>query len=100
MYSNYVLYAYFLKDSPEDMMNLEPFGRTPVSQLSDRYKLSRSVIYKRLKDLNIKTEKIGTRAYVSREQLTLLDALHEFIQGGGMTAEFIFYNGLDASDDS
>ncbi len=81
-------------------MNLEPFGRTPVSQLSDRYKLTRSVVYKRRKDLGIKTEKIGIRAYVSREQLTLLDALHEFIQGGGTTAEFIFYNGLDTNDDS
>jgi hypothetical protein len=76
-------------------MSTDPLGRMPVNQLRDRYKLTRSVIYKRLKDLGIEREKIGNRAYLNREQLSLLDALHEFIQGGGTTAEFLFYRGFD-----
>ncbi len=79
-------------------MDLEPWGRIRVSELSGRYKLAKSVIYKRMKDLGIRSEKIGIRAYLSREQITLLDALHEFIQGGGTTAEFLFYRRLDPDD--
>ena len=71
---------------------------TPVGSLVDRYKLTKSVIYKRMKDLGISTQKIGVKAYISPKQLNLLDALHEFIQGGGDTAEFIYFRGLDEHD--
>ena len=57
-------------------------------------------IYKRIKDIGIQPTKIGVRAVVNSEQLALLDSLHEFIQGGGTTAEFIFYRGLDPEDAS
>ena len=72
--------------------------RIPVNQLSDRYKLARSAIYKRMADLGIEREKIGNRAYVSGEQVALLDELHEFIQVGGNVAEFIVRKGLDADN--
>lgn len=73
--------------------------RIPVNQLSDRYKLARSAVYKRMADLGIEREKIGNRAYVSAKQVALLDELHEFIQIGGNVAEFIVRKGLDANDD-
>ncbi|MGB3574309.1 MAG: hypothetical protein WA783_11020 [Phormidesmis sp.] len=79
-------------DKPKEF---NPDGRTPVSELSIRYKIVKSVVYTRMKALGIKTEKISVRAYVTDEQLVLLDALHGFIQGGGTTAEFIFHRGLD-----
>jgi hypothetical protein len=69
--------------------------RIPVNQLSDRYKLARSAVYKRMADLGIEREKIGNRAYVSDEQVALLDELHDFIQIGGNVAEFITRKGLD-----
>ncbi len=69
--------------------------RIPVNQLSDRYKLARSAVYKRMADLGIGREKIGNRAYVSDEQVALLDELHDFIQIGGNVAEFITRKGLD-----
>jgi hypothetical protein len=69
--------------------------RIPVNQLSDRYKLARSAVYKRMADLGIEREKIGNRAYVSDEQVSLLDELHDFIQIGGNVAEFITRKGLD-----
>jgi len=75
--------------------DFSPAGRLPVGELSARYKIVKSVIYKRMKALKIKPERISVRAYVSDEQLALLDALHEFIQGGGTTAEFLFHRGLD-----
>ncbi|MGB3299273.1 MAG: hypothetical protein WBA76_13465 [Phormidesmis sp.] len=71
--------------------------RIPVNQLSDRYKLARSAVYKRMADLGIEREKIGNRAYVSDEQVVLLDELHGFIQTGGNVAEFIVRKGLDVS---
>jgi hypothetical protein len=71
--------------------------RIPVNQLSDRYKLVRSAVYKRMADLGIEREKIGNRAYVSDEQVALLDELHSFIQVGGNVAEFITRKGLDVS---
>ena len=70
--------------------------RIPVNQLSDRYNLARSAVYKRMADLGIEREKIGNRAYVNAEQVKLLDELHSFIQVGGNIAEFIARKGLDA----
>ncbi|MEM6451707.1 MAG: hypothetical protein AAF703_15480 [Cyanobacteria bacterium P01_D01_bin.105] len=69
--------------------------RIPVNQLSDRYSLARSAVYKRMSDLGIEREKIGNRAYVSAEQVKLLDELHSFIQIGGNVAEFITRKGLN-----
>lgn len=69
--------------------------RIPVNQLSDRYQLARSAVYKRMSDLGIAREKIGNRAYVSNEQVKLLDELHNFIGMGGNVAEFIDRKGLN-----
>ncbi|EDX84728.1 hypothetical protein S7335_2425 [Synechococcus sp. PCC 7335] len=69
--------------------------RIPVNQLSDRYQLARSAVYKRMSDLGVEREKIGNRAYVSNEQVKLLDELHNFIGVGGNVAEFIARKGLN-----
>jgi len=61
----------------------------PVSELQHRYKIVRSAVYTRLEALNIKPEKQGGRAYVNGDQLKLLDALHDHIEKGGTTAEFV-----------
>ncbi|MGC1309240.1 MAG: hypothetical protein WA885_18625 [Phormidesmis sp.] len=77
--------------------------RIPVNQLSDRYKLARSAVYKRMADLGIEREKIGNRAYVNADQIALMDELHSFIQVGGNVAEFMARKGLKSgnfSDDS
>jgi hypothetical protein len=74
--------------------------RVSVNQLSDRYNLARSAVYKRMADLGIAREKIGNRAYVNAEQLALLDELHEFIQVGGNIAEFIARKGLKINNSS
>ncbi|MEP0913080.1 hypothetical protein NDI45_19395 [Leptolyngbya sp. GB1-A1] len=66
----------------------------PVSQLPDRYGISRSVLYTRINALKIKPEQRGNKSYVSREQLDLLDRLHNHIQQGGSTAEFLASAGL------
>lgn len=69
--------------------------RVPVNQLSDRYQLARSAVYKRMSDLGVEREKIGNRAYVSNDQLKLLDELHGFIGAGGNVAEFMDRKGLN-----
>jgi hypothetical protein len=76
--------------------------RLQVNQLTERYGgLARSAVYKRLKDLGIKAESIGNKAYVNAEQLALLDELHEFLQSGKnrSAAEFIDMKGLKKPDD-
>ena len=78
----------------DNVVDFSPVGWVPVSQLPERYKIVKSVIYTRMKAVGVKPERISVRAYVTDEQLALLDALHEFIQGGGTTAEFIFFRGL------
>ncbi len=81
-------------------MNGGNIDRIPVNQLSDRYHLARSAVYKRMSDLGIEREKIGNRAYVSNEQVKLLDELHSFIRIGGNVAEFIQRKGLDRASNS
>lgn len=73
--------------------------RIPVNQLSDRYNLARSAVYKRMADLGIEREKIGNRAYVNADQVKLLDELHSFIQVGGNIAEFIVRKGLNTESE-
>jgi hypothetical protein len=69
--------------------------RIPITQLPSRYGIARSNLYTRLKDLGIEPEKMGKKAYVNAEQLQLLDALHEHIQKGGTTGEFLKTLGSD-----
>jgi hypothetical protein len=66
----------------------------PVAQLPTRYSISRSVLYNRLSDLKIETEKRGNKAYVNADQLRLLDDAHNAIQQGISMAEFLVSRGL------
>ncbi|HEY9662731.1 MAG TPA: hypothetical protein V6C65_30125 [Allocoleopsis sp.] len=72
--------------------------RLPVNQLTERYGLVRSAVYTRLDALRIKPEKIGNKSYVNAEQIRLMDDLHEFIQRGGTTAEFLEQRGLPKAE--
>lgn len=74
--------------------------RLPVNQLSVRYNLARSAVYTRIEALGIKTERVGNKAYVNAEQLHLLDDLHQFIQSGGTTPEFVESRGIQKQDSS
>ena len=66
--------------------------RIPLSQLPDRYNIARSALYTRLKDLQIEPTKEGRKAYIDGQQLQLLDNLHQHIQKGGTTGEFLKQN--------
>jgi hypothetical protein len=73
--------------------------RLPVNQLMERYGIVRSAVYTRLEALGVKPEKVGNKAYVNLEQLRVLDDLHQFLQRGGNTAEFIESRGLQKPAD-
>ncbi|MBW4523258.1 MAG: hypothetical protein KME16_26760 [Scytolyngbya sp. HA4215-MV1] len=68
--------------------------RLLVNQLTERYDLVRSAVYSRMEALKIKPERIGNKSYVNSEQLRLLDDLHQAIQSGRTTAEFLDSRGL------
>jgi hypothetical protein len=68
---------------------MEEIDRFPLAQLPSRYGIARSALYTRLKDLKIEPAKDGKRAYVNAQQIQLLDALHQHIQKGGITGEFL-----------
>lgn len=67
--------------------------RYPLSQLPSRYGIVRSALYTRLKDLKIEPIKDSKRAYLDDTQLQVLDELHEHIQKGGTTGEFLKQKG-------
>ena len=71
----------------------------PVSQLPSRYSVNRSVVYTRLKELNIKTQKIGKQSYIYATELNLLDKLDKHLKNGGITSEFIATNSLEQNGD-
>ncbi|MGB3789405.1 MAG: hypothetical protein WA949_15445 [Phormidesmis sp.] len=77
-------------------MNIERTGRIRVKNLSVRYELGKTAVYNRMKALGIKPERIGNRSYVNEAQIAFLDALHEFIQNGRTTAEFLFLRAQDS----
>ncbi|WP_253274179.1 hypothetical protein [Myxosarcina sp. GI1] len=63
--------------------------RVPLSQLPSRYDIARSNLYNRIKDLGIETVKQGRKAFVTAEDLELLDGLHAHLKRGGTTLGFI-----------
>lgn len=79
-------------------MSSGEIDRLPVNQLTERYNLVRSAVYTRFDALGIKPEKVGNKAYVNAEQLRVLDDLHQFIQSGGITAEFLESRGIQKSE--
>ncbi|MFM7449450.1 MAG: hypothetical protein ACKO24_12735 [Leptolyngbyaceae cyanobacterium] len=71
--------------------------RLPVSQLMDRYGIVRSAVYTRMDALGIKPEKVGNKAFVTSKQIKVLDDLHQFLQAGGNTPEFLESRGIQSS---
>ena len=84
----------------KDVMSIERTGRIQVKNLSSRYELGKTAVYNRIKALGIKPERIGNRSYVNEAQIVLLDALHDFIQNGRTTAEFLFLRAQDSGETS
>lgn len=68
---------------------MSDIDRFPVKDLESRYGIARSAVYTRMDALKIQRTKVGNRAYLSGSQLQLMDALHQWIQQGGTTAEFL-----------
>ncbi len=67
----------------------------PVAQLPSRYGVARSVVYSRLSALKIEPSKRKNKAYITNEQLQLLDELNEHLKRKGATvAEFQAIAGL------
>ncbi|MFM7527100.1 MAG: hypothetical protein ACKO63_01160 [Nodosilinea sp.] len=76
-------------------MNSGEIDRFPVSQLEGRYSLARSAVYKRMEQLGIAPQRLGKRAFITGQDLALMDELHAFINyQSGSAAEFIEARGL------
>lgn len=70
--------------------NLTEIDRFPVSDLPDRYGISRQTLYdSRLKPLGIKPIREGNGSYINADQLRSLDQLHAHIKAGGTVKDFI-----------
>ena len=61
----------------------------PLSQLPSRYGIARSNLYTRIKELKIESVKQGRKAFITAEQLELLDGLHAHLERGGTILGFI-----------
>ena len=70
-------------------MNNAQIDGFPVAQLPGRYGVARSVVYSRLSALKIEPSKRKNKAYITNDQLQLLDELNEHLKRKGATvAEF------------
>lgn len=69
-------------------MNIE-IDRFPVSDLPERYGVGRTALYERMNTLSIKSQKQGTKSYISGEQLRDLDDLDLHLKSGGGLADFL-----------
>lgn len=61
----------------------------PTNQLQDRYGINRSVVYNRLEALQLKPQRDGNRAFISGEQLQLMDDFDAHLKAKGRTNEFV-----------
>ncbi len=74
-------------DTLDKTMNTE-IDNFPVSQLQSRFNVGKQTVYNRLDALDIKPFKEKNRSYIKREELQLLDLLHEHISKCGKMADF------------
>ncbi len=61
----------------------------PTSQLTERYGVVRSVVYKRLDDLHIKPRRQGNKSFINDDHLQLMDDLNTHLKKEGRTDEFV-----------
>ena len=61
----------------------------PTNKLQERYVINRSVVYNRLEALQIKPQRDGNRAFISSEQLQLMDEFDAHLKAKGRTNEFV-----------
>lgn len=61
----------------------------PTNKLLEKYGIVRSVLYGRLKALNIKPIRQGKRTYITDDQLQLMDDLHAHLKSGRTKEEFV-----------
>ncbi|NEO59426.1 MAG: hypothetical protein F6J98_03030 [Moorea sp. SIO4G2] len=66
----------------------QEIDKIPVKDLQTKYNIGRSALYERFKHANVKPNKEGTRSFVSGEQLSELDRLHNHLEGGGTFEDF------------
>ncbi|MBD3882129.1 hypothetical protein IFO70_10200 [Phormidium tenue FACHB-886] len=70
-------------------MTTTTLDRFPIAQLPDRYTIGRTALYDRINALSIEPERERNRAYVSPEQLRLLDALDTHLKQGKTVEAFL-----------
>jgi hypothetical protein len=68
--------------------------RLAVADLGKRYGIKKPSLYKRIKSLNLKSFKVGRKAYLTASQVELLDQLNKHLSAQGSTADFLDQRGL------
>lgn len=61
----------------------------PIKELWNKYSLGKTQFYKRMGELGVVPQKVGTQSYISPEELQTLDDLHQHILKGGTTPGFL-----------
>ncbi len=69
-------------------MAMTEIDRLPVKDLTNRYNLGRTQLYKRLEVAKVKPKKEGKQSYVYSEQIAELDRLDEHLKSGGSLENF------------
>lgn len=67
----------------DDTPNTDNFSKISILELQKKYGIGRDPLYGRMRYLQIKTWKIGKKAYLDAEQVAQMDGLHDHIQETG-----------------
>lgn len=69
--------------------------RIPVKSLTSRYKIGRTALYERFKQIKVEPIKDGTRSYISGLSLSRLDKLDDHLNTGGSFGGFRVMEEID-----
>lgn len=61
----------------------------PMSELPEKYGITKSVVYSRLEALHIKPTRAGNKSYINDEELQLMDELSAHLKASGGTKDFV-----------
>jgi hypothetical protein len=60
-----------------------------TAELPDRLGVSRSRVYQLIEKLNVKTNRVGNKAYITREDYLRIQEAHNYIKDGKNLAEYL-----------
>jgi hypothetical protein len=83
MLKNHIAIKEMAENIPNPVTERDNCEKISISQLMQKYSVSKAQLYDRMKYLHITVPKLSSKVYLNTQHIEALDGLHEYIQATG-----------------